>query len=59
VKPKVIFNFLTNVGYPLKKIIPYVYEKEGLKGFYKGYIPRIMKKAVSSGIFWSLYEKLN
>lgn len=47
------------LGFPLRKIIPYVYKIEGLKGFYKGYLPRIMKKSFSSGIFWSLYEKIN
>jgi solute carrier family 25 protein 38 len=36
-----------------------VYASEGLRGFYKGYLPRIMKKGCSGGILWTLYEKFS
>lgn len=35
-----------------------IYRDEGLKGFYHGYLPRIMKKGVSSALSWVVYEKL-
>lgn len=33
-----------------------IYHQEGLKGFYIGIVPRIMKKATSSALTWLLYE---
>jgi len=33
-----------------------VYKNEGLKGLYKGYLPRLLKKALGGGIIWPLYE---
>ena len=39
-------------------LIQDVYKTEGVKGFYAGYIPRLMKKALSSALVWTLYERL-
>ena len=36
-----------------------VYINEGIYGFYKGYLPRIMKKGCSGGLLWTLYEKMS
>lgn len=35
-----------------------IYREEGIKGFYLGYLPRLMKKGFSSGLSWVVYEKL-
>mmetsp|Transcript_19719 Transcript_19719/g.36332 ORF Transcript_19719/g.36332 Transcript_19719/m.36332 type:complete len:276 (-) Transcript_19719:4192-5019(-) len=35
-----------------------IYHSEGLKGFYHGVIPRVSKKGVSGGLFFSAYEHL-
>lgn len=39
--------------------IKHVYDTEGIKGFYKGYLPRILKKGCSGGILWTIYEKIS
>jgi len=36
----------------------YVYQTEGLKGFYLGYVPRLMKKGTATALSWVVYEKL-
>jgi len=36
----------------------HVYRTEGLKGFYLGYVPRLMKKGTSTALSWVVYEKL-
>lgn len=33
-----------------------IYHEEGVRGFYKGIIPRIWKKATSSALTWLIYE---
>lgn len=33
-----------------------ILEKEGVKGFYKGYLPRLIKKIFGAAITWSIYE---
>lgn len=35
-----------------------IHEKEGFSGFYKGYLPRLLKKIASSALSWSLYEHI-
>ena len=35
-----------------------IYKNEGVKGFYKGYLPRLLKKAASGAITWGLYENI-
>ncbi len=35
-----------------------VYKLQGIKGFYAGYLPRVLKKACSTGLLWTIYEKL-
>ena len=45
-----------NVG--LVKVASDIYRQEGLRGFYLGYLPRLMKKGTSSALSWVVYEKL-
>jgi len=42
----------------LSTLVRQVYKDEGLKGFYLGYVPRLMKKGASSALSWVVYEKL-
>jgi solute carrier family 25 protein 38 len=35
-----------------------VYREEGLRGFYKGYLPRLLKKGASGAVIWSIYENI-
>lgn len=39
------------------KLVEQVYNTEGIRGFYAGYVPRLMKKALSTALMWTLYEK--
>jgi Mitochondrial carrier protein len=47
-----------NQGSPMKMLglIKEIFEKEGIKGFYKGYLPRLIKKIFGGAITWSIYE---
>ncbi|EAS04974.1 solute carrier family protein (macronuclear) [Tetrahymena thermophila SB210] len=36
-----------------------VYTEQGFFGFYKGYLPRLLKKCTSGALTWTLYEQLN
>jgi len=40
-----------------RKVVHDIYENEGISGFYKGYLPRLLKKGCSGALIWSLYEK--
>ncbi len=42
----------------LKSMIRQVYIEEGIRGFYVGFLPRLMKKVTSSALIWGLYEKI-
>jgi len=42
----------------LRSMIQQVYKEEGLRGFYVGFLPRVMKKVTSSAIIWCLYENI-
>lgn len=42
----------TGLYYGIKKII----KLDGLKGFFKGILPRIIRKPINSALAWSLYE---
>lgn len=33
-----------------------IYKNNGIKGFYVGYLPRVIKKAVGGSIIWPMYE---
>jgi Mitochondrial carrier protein len=35
-----------------------IYKKEGVRGFFKGALPRLIRKPVNSGITWMVYEVL-
>lgn len=39
------------------QLVMKIYTEEGIKGFYAGYIPRLMKKAFTASLSWTLYEK--
>ena len=39
-------------------LIRQIYREEGIKGYYLGYLPRLMKKAASSALTWTLYESV-
>jgi solute carrier family 25 protein 38 len=43
----------------VRAIFEEVLLKEGVVGFYRGYLPRILKKSISGAIQWTLYELLN
>lgn len=52
-------NDQANVVLPsLPNMAAQIYREEGLRGFYLGYVPRIMKKGVSSALSWVVFEKL-
>ncbi|CAD8168864.1 unnamed protein product [Paramecium pentaurelia] len=42
----------------LLKLAKTIKVTEGLKGFYQGYLPRLIKKCIQSGVLWMVYEKL-
>lgn len=35
-----------------------IYRNEGMEGFYKGYLPRVLKKICSAAVTWSVYEHI-
>jgi Mitochondrial carrier protein. len=35
-----------------------IFREEGITGFYLGYLPRLIKKGVSSAITWAIYESV-
>ena len=35
----------------------HVYKKNGLTGFFAGYVPRAVRKTLSSAITWVIYEE--
>jgi hypothetical protein len=43
----------------LSQVITQVYKNYGILGFYSGYLPRILKKAFSTGLLWTIYESLS
>ena len=46
----------SNIAPGMLNIVKNIWKEEGIKGFYVGYVPRLMKKAASSALTWSLYE---
>ena len=42
----------------LNELFKEVYVNEGMVGFYKGYLPRLLKKICSGALTWSLYEHI-
>jgi len=42
----------------LRSMVQRVYLEEGIRGFYVGFLPRLLKKVTSSAIIWALYEKI-
>jgi hypothetical protein len=46
-------------GKQIKGLLPmvsHVYKEEGIRGFYIGYLPRLMKKAFACSLAWTFYE---
>ncbi|EAR89379.1 solute carrier family protein (macronuclear) [Tetrahymena thermophila SB210] len=43
---------------PLLKLAYHIYQVEGFKGFYRGYLPRLLKKGAQGAIAWTIYEYL-
>lgn len=42
----------------LASMIRQVYIEEGIRGYYVGFLPRLLKKVASSAVIWVLYENL-
>jgi hypothetical protein len=42
----------------LTSTVKEVYVEEGIRGFYVGLLPRLLKKATSSAVIWALYESI-
>jgi len=40
------------------RLVDQIYKTEGIRGFYAGYVPRLMKKATTYSLMWTLYEKI-
>jgi len=41
----------------MRSMMSKVYAEEGIRGFYIGYLPRLMKKGFSCSLAWMFYEK--
>lgn len=53
------FSSLKNVNFiGLSSMIRKVYAEEGIRGYYIGFLPRVLKKVASSAILWVLYESI-
>ena len=53
-----IHQQMTNSKLPMKGILSEMYQANGLKGLYPGYLPRIMKKAVTGALTWTIFENI-
>ncbi|XP_055875664.1 mitochondrial glycine transporter A-like isoform X1 [Biomphalaria glabrata] len=42
----------------LKTVIPYIYSKCGLFGFWRGIIPRSLRRTLMSALSWTVYEEV-
>ncbi len=42
----------------LTSMVKNVYTEEGIRGFYVGFLPRVLKKVTSSAVIWVLYENI-
>jgi hypothetical protein len=42
----------------LMPMISHVYKEEGIRGFYLGYLPRLMKKGFACSLAWTFYESI-
>jgi hypothetical protein len=56
-------RFQTNdmAGKQIKGMMPMisqVYREEGMRGFYLGYLPRLMKKGFACSLAWTIYESI-
>lgn len=49
---------MTNSKLPMKGILTEMYQAYGFKGLYPGYLPRIMKKAVTGALTWTIFENI-
>lgn len=46
-----------NQNASILKIIHYIYQEEGLSGFFRGASPRFLKRCLGSAITWMIYEE--
>lgn len=42
----------------IKDAIQKIYEKDGLKGYFRGLFPRILRKGAGTIVAWGIYEYL-
>lgn len=42
----------------LTSMVKQVYTEEGVRGFYLGFVPRLLKKVTSGAVLWVLYENM-
>lgn len=42
----------------LTSMVKTVYTEEGVRGFYLGFVPRLLKKVTSGAVLWVLYENM-
>ena len=45
-------------GSQLKDVCRDIYQEEGMKGFFAGCMPRLMRKVVTGSIMWGLFENI-
>ncbi|KAG6976705.1 hypothetical protein JG688_00001103 [Phytophthora aleatoria] len=43
----------------LRQTVAKIYHHEGLRGFAKGIIPRVVKRTLSTAVTWTIYEQLS
>lgn len=53
-----IYQQNTDISSPINKILLEIYSKDGVSGLYRGYLPRVLKKAFTGALTWALFEKL-
>ena len=43
----------------LRQTVAKMYHHEGLHGFMKGIVPRVIKRTLSTAVTWTIYEHLS
>lgn len=43
----------------LLSVIVYVHSKYGLKGYFKGLVPRMLRRTLMAAMAWTVYEQIN
>ena len=55
---RVRYQFDQGQSIGMYKLCEEIYMKEGIIGFYKGYLPRLLKKICSGALTWTIYEHI-